>query len=370
MASDSIPASYASVVLLCGLPGSGKSTLAQMLEFSALSYDKTLVIDYDKIAIEDIEKPSTVIGKHDVAKHDIEKRAGDGDVEQNGTSEGTGFDLHDLESWRKSRKTARSKLKDALRAHFSSEEDFSSRAKSLLIIMDDNFHLKSMRRDIYRTCQEFLTELSTSTIGFITLYVSTPLEVCIEQNNKREGKQRVPEVVVRRMADVIEPPDPSKPYGSFERFHATIQNFSNNDDSHLDNMGPCASMMTQIGQCLQEALSSPVRPKNELSAKKIAQLEAERARQREATLNCQLQRLDQMLRKLVGGVGRVDKSKSKSANEARKKMLDSFKSKNMVGVNDDSIVNEFTSLVLGNVNDLDCPLIHSIRQTFNDFVIK
>jgi tRNA uridine 5-carbamoylmethylation protein Kti12 len=308
---------------------------------------------------------------HDVAKYDkaTEKRAGDGDVEQNCTPECTGFDSHDLESWRKSRKIAQSKLKDALRAHFSSEEDISSRDKSLLIIMDDNFHLRSMRRDIYRTCQEFLTEFSTSTIGFVTLYVSTPLEVCIKQNNKREGKQRVPEVVVRRMADVIEPPDPSKPYALFERFHATIHNSSNNVDSHL-HMGTRASMMTQIGQCLQEALSSPVLPKNELSAQEIARLETERALQREATLRCQLQRLDQMLRKLVGGVGRVDQSKSKSANEARKKILDSFKSNCLEGADDESVVNVFTSLVLGNVNDLDCPLVHSIRQTFNDFIIE
>ncbi|KAL3791902.1 hypothetical protein HJC23_010762 [Cyclotella cryptica] len=372
MTSDSVPVLYASVLLLCGLPGSGKSTLARTLEFSSTNnYDKKLIIDYDEIALEETEQSLIAIVKSDLALRDqaTEQGASTVDDGQNNTADSTLFDSNDLEAWRKSRIIAKRRLKDVLRAHFSSDEDISSRAKSLLIIMDDNFHLRSMRRDIYRTCQEFLAELPTTTIGFVTVYVSTPLEVCLAQNNKREGKQRVPEVVIRRMADAMEPPDPSKPYGSFERFHATIHNAGNNDDSHPHH-GTGASVMNQISQSLNDALSSPVLPKNELSAQEISQLEAEKVREREASLKCQMQRLDLLLRKLVGGVSRIDKSKSKSANEARKMILDSFKSCNLEGADDESVVREFMSLVLGDVNDLDCPLVHSFRQTIDDFVIK
>jgi hypothetical protein len=76
------------------------------------------------------------------------------------------------------------------------------------------------------------------------------------------------------------------------------------------------------------------------------------------------------LRKLVGAVGKVDKSKSKAANEARKKILEDCKSVSNLG--DDFLFNSFIQM-LGFVSnsrrdDTDNPLVCSILQTFDEFV--
>jgi tRNA uridine 5-carbamoylmethylation protein Kti12 len=336
----------ATVLLLCGLPGSGKSTLVNELITSLAGIDKILVIDYDRLA-DEVDQTPNIDGVESI----------NASITQESSTLGHSFGSKDLEAWRKSRCVALNELTNALHCHFS-DEDKSK--KSMLVIMDDNFHLKSMRREIYRACQESVAEF-TSTIGFVTLYVSTPLEVCIFRNNRREGKNRVPVDVIHRMSDVIEPPDPSKPYGSFEKVHLTLS---------AQDIDDKAMILQRIGASLNEAIKSPVVPSNNLSEEELAKLEAERTRQREATLKCQGQRIDQLLRKLVGAVGRTDKSKSKAANEARKTILDGCKSERQEKIDYESLVNEFVLHVTRN-NDDTTPsdiLVKAVRFAFNDFI--
>ena len=329
----------ATVLLMCGLPGSGKSTLVRRLKLSSMDYDKIQVIDYDHIATEIEQSTATQQSSHHPAQEQII------------------FGSNDLEAWRQSRIDALHKLKDTLQSHFTSDVITN---KSLLVVMDDNFHLKSMRREIFRSCQEVSAD-HKSTIGFVTLFVSTPLEVCIERNKQREGKHRVPDAVIQKMAAIIEPPDPSKTYGSFEKIYLTMNNHDRADDEVLE----------QIHRRLKESLSSPIPPKYEVSPEEIAQLESERARQREDTLKCELQRLDQLLRKLVGAVGRVDKSKTKLANEARKQILD--RSKHDGIRNDGSLVRDFTCLIeidAYSENDVGSHLVTSIAEAFDAFTMN
>ena len=335
---------YACVLLFCGLPGSGKSTLVQKLsETSDKNYEKIEVIDYDKLA----NDMNTFQETHVLSSQ-----------ESKISHQEISFNSNDLEAWRKSRVVALDNLKHLLYSHFSD----ASKTISLLLMMDDNFHLKSMRREIYRTCQNIVTEIE-ATIGFVTLYVSTPTEVCIEQNSRREGKQCVPDDVIRKMAEVMEPPDPTKPYGSFEKFHLTIDCQENEDN---------ASVLQQFDMCSKDAIKSPVPPRTELSAEELAQVESEKARQRDANQKCRLQRLDQLLRKLVGIVGKTDRSKSKIANEARKKIIDRRKTDRLESFNDESLVDDFISLILENNADpnSDSKLAHSIREAYNDLVIN
>lgn len=335
-------ASHASVLLMCGLPGSGKSTLVDQLVLSKPVFDDILVIDYDRIA-EDIDQSTATLDRLDL-QNDAAK------IEQ------SVFDSNYLEAWRESRIVALNKLKDALRCHLS--DQYASN-QSLLIIMDDNFHLKSMRREIYRACQEYVSECS-STIGFVTLYVSTPLDVCIEHNSRRGGKQRVPDDVIHKMANLIEPPDPSKPYGSFEKFHLEISNDAIQDRATLQ----------RIYTCLDQAVQSPVQPKNEMTEEEIANIKAEKTRHREESLKCQMQRTDQLLRKLVGAVGKTDKSKSKIANTARKQILDGCKNEaTLCDVSDESLVKEFILLTLGEDADHESnPIVHSIGLALTEFL--
>ena len=343
----------ASVCCLMGLPASGKSTFANSLlnihkEKQNTTYkndtpitshfDKIIVIDYDSITQE-------------LSLNNNETNTGSDISDEDGIHNSL-FDNNDLESWRKTRVTALANLKDVLTIHFTEDTADSS----ILILMDDNFHLRSMRRDVYRTCQEIYTQAK---IGFSTIYFQTPLEVCNERNNTRSGKACILVDVIRRMDASIESPDASKPYASFERFNISIDNNNNIDDIHTDD----------IYTCIKQSLQSPILPKNELSSEEVAKIEEQRILQQEATRKCHIQQTDQLLRKLVGAVGRVEKKKSKEANEIRKSIMDRIRKHNddEIADNREDVVRHFTSSLLGIETPLDNPLAKSINDTYQQF---
>ena len=338
-----------------GLPASGKSTFANSLldilkekhtttnkndTPITSQFDKIIVIDYDSITQE-------------LSLYNNETNTGINISEEDGIYN-TLFDKNDLQSWRKTRVTALANLKDILTLHFT-EDTVNS---SISIVMDDNFHLRSMRRDVYRTCQEILAIRTQAIIGFSTIYFQTPLEVCNERNNTRSGKACIPVDVIRRMDASIESPDASKPYASFERFNISIDNNNNIDDIHAD-------MYT----CIKQSLKSPILPKNELSSEEVVKIEEQRILQQEATRKCHIQQTDQLLRKLVGAVGRVEKKKSKEANEIRKSIMDRIRKHNddEIADNREDVVRHFTSSLLGIETPLDNPLAKSINDTYQQF---
>mmetsp|Transcript_4538 Transcript_4538/g.11426 ORF Transcript_4538/g.11426 Transcript_4538/m.11426 type:complete len:392 (+) Transcript_4538:129-1304(+) len=374
----------ASVCCMVGLPGSGKSTVVKRIidlhEQECCTrtwpscadikndhhsndapviklFDKILVIDYDSITQQELASCNDKNGK-------------DANLEPRNTL----FDSNELDAWRKVRIIALNNLKDVLSAHFAGDGS----ASSLLILMDDNFHLRSMRRDIYRSCQDILATTlllpannyhSQPLIGFSTVYLSTPTEVCLQRNNSRNGKERIPPEVINRMASVIEPPDETKPYGSFECFHISIDNSKHNIITKE------SKILHEIDKCLQKSLLSPILPRDEICPEEIFQLEQQRIRQREETLKCQVQRIDQLLRKLVGAVGRVDKKKSKEANDTRKSMMEKIRKRDDSMINDtsdDSVSRHFVCLILGTEtsskwHQLDNPLVRSIKDVLREF---
>lgn len=358
--------STASVCCLVGIPGSGKSTIARAIiernrrcgsnklsscedsdhdvpteDDAILHFDDILLIDYDDLTTKEL-------------KHD------------NNRNHCSSFDSNDLEAWRKSRLVAVGKLKEALTTHFAYDGDTAS---TLLIILDDNFHLRSMRRDIYRSCQEIIELHPHAQIGFAVVYCTTPLDVCLRRNDLRSGKERIPQDVINRMAMFIEPPDETKPCSSFERFHISIDNA---DDLAERNDGD-RHFLSEIHECLEESLQSPVLPKNELSREEIIELEQKRVRDREETLNSKFHRIDQLLRKLVGAVGRIQKEKSKEANDVRKSILWTLRRHNDVdNMGDDCIAQRFACSILGAEVDrrndaLDNPLAMAINDAARKF---
>ena len=357
--------STASVCCLVGIPGSGKSTIARAIiernrrcgsnklsscedsdhdvpteDDAILHFDDILLIDYDDLTTKEL-------------KHD------------NNRNHCSSFDSNDLEAWRKSRLVAVGKLKEALTTHFACDGDTAS---TLLIILDDNFHLRSMRRDIYRSCQEIIELHPHAQIGFAVVYCTTPLDVCLRRNDLRSGKERIPQDVINRMAMVIEPPDETKPCSSFERFHISIDNSDdlaerNDDDRHF---------LSEIHRCIEESLQSPVLPKSELSREEMIELEQKRVRDREETLKSKFHRIDQLLRKLVGAVGRIQKEKSKEANEVRKSILSALRQHDDAdNMGDDFIVQRFACSMLGSEVDwrnvLDNPLAMAINDAARKF---
>ena len=352
----SMPQTKASILLFCGLPGSGKSSVARDVvhmyskcgggdrvgledESMITQVDKVVIIDYDAIA----EQES------DGAGFDI----------SNSSSQ---FTTDDLKAWRKSRITALDVLKNTLSIHFSSTNKDDD---TLLVVMDDNFHLRSMRREVYRACQDFLVTTPEAIISFSIAYISAPLNVCLERNDLRGGKHLIPSNIITRMDATIEPPDESKPYASFEKFHTTINNAGQNDiDKNIFH----------IEQCIYESVRYPIQAKNECPAEEIAQNEQEREHQRKETVKCQSQRIDLLLRRLVGAVGRVDKKRSKEANETRKDIIERARIENNVGsMSDEYIIQQFACRMLGvEASDdwqaMNTPMTSEIQHSFQEFL--
>ena len=333
----------ASVCCLAGLPGSGKTTIARLiLELNQqccglsckdiehvhstngaldflLYFDKIVLIDYDALTREQL----TLKGDIDAAHSDPPSPS---------------FDPNELDAWRKSRSTALDKLKAALTA-FAATGD----ASTLLIILDDNFHLRSMRREIYRSCQEIIELYPQVKVGFSVVYVNTPLEYCLRRNDLRSGKERIPRNVINRMSSVMEPPDETKACASFDRFHVSIDN----SEEIVDMKTKGRTIISEVYHCIQKSLRSPVVPKRELSREEIDQMENKRMRDREETNKSEVQRIDQLLRKFVGAVGRVDKKKSKEANEIRKSILETIrKHADMQESADEFITQQFVQIIM------------------------
>ena len=81
-----------------------------------------------------------------------------------------------------------------------------------------------------------------------------------------------------------------------------------------------------------------------------------------------------LLRRLVGAVGRVDKKRSKEANETRKDIIERVRIENNVGsMSDECIVKQFASKMLGiEASDdwqaMNTPLTSAIQSSFQEFL--
>lgn len=349
-----------SVCCLMGLPGCGKSTFAKSLHdvpqkcTSMLSsaYGEIYIIEYDAIAKEEL----------------IIMRNGDVDDGKDGNLQST-FDRKELDAWRKGRVLALEMLKGSLITQLTGGGN--EPGIPTLIVLDDNFHLRSMRRDIYQTCQEIINMHPEGKVGFSVIHFNTPLELCLRRNERRSGNDRVPQDVIIRMANIIEAPDESKSSASFERFHVSIDNADCDICDTTDTKG--RHFIDEIRRCLEVSLESPIAPKSELSQEQIAQLEHQKILEKEETLKCEIQRIDQLLRKLVGAVGRVDKKRSREANEIRRSMLEMIREHgDMVDMSDAHIVRNFACTILdidshSEWRYLDNDLVDSMKVAYQDY---
>ncbi len=351
------PKCSASVLLLCGLPGSGKSTLASSIQkhYAILEFGKVSHIEYDSITSslsKEYDKagniatstPSTYgLILNDLGRND--------DYTEN--IDTTDFTEQDLKAWRETRNVALQLLQKELSSALDDAMNNETHRR-FLIIMDDNFHLRSMRRDVYKICQEFMKRLSVENvssinIGLSTLYVNTPMGECIANNEKRLGSpQYIPTEIIKAMNEKLEPPD-----GEKANFENCIIDTSDCDISTID-------FYHQLDECLSCSVSDhPIRPP--LPKKSLEQLEKERLE----TLKSRLHHLDLILRTLVGATCRVNKKYAKIANQARKQILKGCKEKGKVLNDDNFIAQAFMKIVL-----FDAPAIDSqnIRDAVNNAI--
>ena len=383
---------HASVVLMCGLPGSGKSSFASAMmrnikhnnsaaantddvhvdvtkcaartcsaTRTRIQYDPIVLVDYDEIAngIASIAYSETETARI-AMRAELEaatRTCAPPAVQLHGA---VAFTETDLQAWRDCRNAALSKLETELRdyfarqtnerhpvgAHADNNYNNNSNNSNLLVILDDNFHLRSMRRDAYKVCQRVISDLNlhvsesdtTSTnqnrnhdnmsmcnmcrctIGFSVVLVDTPLDTCLKRNSLREGKARMPEETVRKMLDTLEKPEAnSGDYMKKFETNAIVIDYSGDRDEEIGTDDLYSLFGDTVQACLEAARKNPVIPPQK--EEKVDPDPEALQRAREQTKKSRIHQADRLLRNLVGAVGRTDKSMGRSANDARKYVL-------------------------------------------------
>jgi len=331
--------SIALVCCLVGLPGCGKSTFArsirdlQATESYFSQFDDIFIIEYDAITKDELLTTNSELLSDE------------------------------LVAWRQSRLTALELLKNILTTQFTGGRNTSS---SSLIIMDDNFHLRSMRRDVYRSCQEFVKSFPHAIVGFFILHFNTPLEQCLERNDSRSGTDRIPHDVINRMATILEPPNEKKANASFEQFHVAI---NHSYELLTTDTKDRSDVLKVIKECITNSIQSPIRPKIELSMEEITQVELQRMHDREETIKCKIQRIDQLLRKLVRAVCRIDKTRYRDTSLVRNSILEMVRQQRNDGMDimgHDDIVQNFACSLLGIESSNDWQYLDVLTIAIND----
>ena len=89
--------------------------------------------------------------------------------------------------------------------------------KSIMIILDDNFFLKSMRKKIYNLLIDKIIELNSNIFQFYYLEILLKpfyINYCFKMNLNRENKSQIPENIIINMNNIFEY---SSPYANNEQ---------------------------------------------------------------------------------------------------------------------------------------------------------
>ena len=204
-----------------------------------------------------------------------------------------------LESWRLSRHAAL----EALIRHLHE-------GTSRMILMDDNFHLSSMRKQVYHVCQKYCQQQEQGpTVRIGILWLDTPLERCLSRNRERLYPQRVHDDIIIKMNTTLEPP----PKLHWEK------NCCQRIVHHMDVHQTFASYhdIVTVGVDISTPLPRDV--------------DDERRQTRENRVH----EWDQVMRQWVGCVARIHRSSVNQANETRKACLEQVRRSQGQYVTDD-----------------------------------
>ena len=326
------PAIQVSVLLLCGIPGSGKSSLCRSIsehyaaEESSLHFHKILQIEYDAIT-----SRLVVSGSQD--KNQIF-------AEPDENLEKACLSSIELEAWRETRTVALNLLRDellsAVQVRTNERDEMKPWPYRVLIIMDDNFHLRSMRRDVYKVCQRFVDRLlkenekndqdkndvqnttytdSSMGIGMSTVFVNQSLEICINNNENRLGTANyISQRIITNMYQTMEVPDGKK--HKFESCSIDTSAFGINAQSTNSHEFFLLLANTMSSSVLQYPILPRLPP---------AMTPEEIEKERLATLQSTMHQVDLILRAFVGATCRTNTKFGKVANAARKSIITEFK---------------------------------------------
>lgn len=259
------------VILFGGLPASGKSTLARRLvEWFGQG---VIHLEYDEL-------------EDDIIQQKIEEER--------------------REAWNQARKVALNKLEMYLQKLKSNEESPS------IFLLDDNFHLRGMRKQIHRLL------LNHKPLHFGIIWMRTPLDVCLERNQRRERK--IPLDVFEKMNQAME-----APRAAWEDYYIEVDN-----DTSFETI-------VSFVQACPEIVDLPSETVDE------QQQQADRQR----TMQNANHNWDKLLRTWVGKVAKYDKKLAQNANEARKDVMKLVK-ETQGNFTEDAVMSQFVSLIIAN----------------------
>jgi len=304
-----------SVVLLAGLPASGKSTLAREIEERFNEDDRTCGDAETPTRTETFRELVHI--EYDVIEDDLLSSVDTDRSDTHGVEEAIGSQRRD--AWNQARQKAVERMeteiqkirirKESPSADSSNTFISPSTGRDIIILMDDNFHLRGMRKQIHRLL------LNYKPIRFGIIYLETPLDVCLERNSKRSGSRQIPKYIIEKMSSSFEPPRAAWEVCSTK----TVVN--NDFEEIIKFIEECPSIVD-----LPDVID-----------------EKQQAEDRAKTLESEIHSLDKLLRSYVGRVAKVDKRLAKRANLARKTVLEEFKA---MKINKEGINDTFLNLVL------------------------
>jgi tRNA uridine 5-carbamoylmethylation protein Kti12 len=300
-----------SVILLAGLPASGKSTLVRKLmerfdeDDRATSNDPHTVEranDDDaiyKFKFIHIEYDNLEDGL--LSSVDIERIGRDGNGNEIGNRR--------RDAWNQARQHAVEQMEQEIQKIIAMGESSAPTSNTstiateeTVILMDDNFHLRGMRKQIHRLL------LNYRPIRFGILYLETSLDICLERNCKRSGRRQVPSDIIVKMSTSFEPPRVAWEVCSTK----TVANYDSSEDD-------CVKF-EEIVKFIQDCPNIVELPSDD----DVIDVELQAA-DRTKTRESQIHSLDKLLRSYVGRVAKFDKTFAKKANSARKTVMEEFK---------------------------------------------
>jgi O-phosphoseryl-tRNA(Sec) kinase len=218
------------LVLLIGLPGSGKTTLCgALVEFlkSLHATSHVIPITYDELIPADVLRHHDNISQWKEARRDVLNCVQNLILCLTGLKEFSMANSFEMSVREEMIKTV-----------------VNMKKTKVYIIVDDNMYYRSMRYEYYQLARLYK-------LSFCQLFVQCSVTDALNRNSSRDTSVAVPQKVITRMAERLQPPD--KQNNPWERFSLT-----------LPSEVWTVTKMTEISDFLNYVAEHPVmRPEND-----------------------------------------------------------------------------------------------------------
>jgi tRNA uridine 5-carbamoylmethylation protein Kti12 len=335
------------VILVCGLPGAGKSSfLREFVHKSTITTTITNTTttahstDKERQSLRTLvqhppekEEDATIttsttnmeIIEYDaLVDQEILRRSSSNSASDEADSTETNVQTI-LQAWKTSRRRAESQLVERLTILAQQQQQQQqTQSPTTILFLDDNFYLRSMRKQIYRIVSQIQPPppaSSTNTtqeetimkIYFGIVWYDTPLEICIERNQNRSTRN-IPEHVIRSMHQRFEIPGSTstKNYPTIPYWETSVV--------RLDGSLPDISHNIPVLQSFLQQLVTTTTPVT-LQQRDHNKIRDEPEHAQTAASVSQQQQADLLWRKCVTETVRIRRELAKAANEQRKACL-------------------------------------------------